>query len=353
MAVTIKDVAKLAGTSTAAVSAVLSGSSRNNIRVGEVTRARILAAARQLGFSPNPVARSLVTGKTHVLGVLFPYASTFIYRNPFCTQLLGGILEETVRRRYNLMFHTSLGDEWTQADPAALLDRRVDGILLVAPPMGHPVIQKSLENRFPLVSIVYASASPEDYMVNADDREGGRLATEHLIRLGHRRIAHLTGNPEIGSTQPRCQGYLDALATAGLPADPALIVEAGFDWQDGYRAAQQLLELPAARRPTAIFAGNDLCADGVLRLFRAQGIRVPDDVALVGFDDTAWFSEHTDPPLTSVHMPIYTMGVLATDMLIGLSSGRELENRQPMLPVSLTIRASCGAVPRREPPEAL
>lgn len=342
MAVTIKDVAKLAGTSTAAVSAVLSGSVRNNIRVGEVTRARILAAARQLGFTPNPVARSLVTGKTQVLGIIFPYASTFIYRNPFCTQLLAGILEETIRQRYNLMLHTSLGDEWTQAEPALLLDRRVDGVMLVAPPVGHAAVQRALEVRFPLVSVVYASDNPEVCMVNDDSRAGGRLATEHLIGLGHRRIAHLMGNPEIGSTVSRRQGYLDALEAAGIPVDPALILEAGFDWQDGYRAAQALLEFPAAQRPTAIFAGNDLCADGVLRLFRERGVRVPDDIALVGYDDT-WFSQHTDPPLTSVHMPIYTMGVLATDMLIGLSSGRELENRQPVLPVTLTIRDSCGA----------
>ncbi len=339
MAVTIRDVAKLAGTSTAAVSAVLSGSSRTNIRVSEVTRARIIAAARELGFTPNPLARGLVTGKTRVLGAVFPYLSTLIYQNPFCMKVLSGVTEELIRQRYNLMFHTALGDDWTRADPNALLDRRVDGLLLFAPPLGSPLIERCLESRFPAVAIVHP-ANPQGLpSVNAEDYTGGKLAAEHLLALGHRRLAHFTGDPHGAASVPRRLGFTETLEQAGVAIRPEWVIEAGFDWKDGYAAAERLFALPRDQRPTAVFAANDLCASGLLRYAREHGIQVPEEVAVVGFDDT-WFAERTDPPLTSIHVPLYTMGILAADLLISLIEGREIKQRHATLPVALKVRAS-------------
>lgn len=337
MAATIRDVAKLAGTSVSAVSAVISGNRRHNIRVGPQTRARILAAAEQLGYTPNPLAKSLATGKTGILGLVFPYSRAFTDGNPFSTQVISGVFEEVIRERFNIMLHTAIGDDWTAVDENALLDPRVDGLLLVIPAPHSPVIARCRQTGFPYVALVYQPDSPDVYAVNADEFAGGRLATEHLLQSGHRRIAHLIGHPQIASTEPRRRGYLAALEAAGLSPDPRLLVPAGFDYRDGYEAALSLLALPAEQRPTAIFAANDLCAEGALRALREKGVRVPADMAVVGFDDT-WFASMTQPPLTSVHMPIFEMGVEATRMLIAQVEGRPIEPRQIVLPVTLSVR---------------
>jgi LacI family transcriptional regulator len=338
---TLRDVAKRAQTSISAVSAVLNGVGKHNIRVGTATRERIMVAARELGYTPNPVARSLVTRRTGTLGLVFPYSGAFVEQNPFCTQVMSGVMEAAVRAKYDLMFHTAIGDDWHTFDSEALSDPRVDGLILVLPNPNSPVVERFAEERIRRVAVVYEPCSPRVCAVNADDRQGGRLATEHLIALGHRKIAHLTGNPNVATTQPRIEGYLSALEAAGIEPDPALLIESGFDWHDGVVGMRRLLDLPKAQRPTAVFTANDLCAEGALRLLAERGLRAPDDVALVGFDDT-WFAAMTRPPLTSVHMPIYEMGVLATEMLIALIEGRELPERQPVLPVSLTVRESSG-----------
>ncbi len=339
---TIRDVAKLAGTSVSAVSAVLNSNGRHNIRVGPATRERICVAAAQLGYTANPIAQSLVTRKTGVLGLVFPYSSAFTDRNPFCTQVMSGVFEEVVREKYNLMLHTAIGDDWNDAHEKALLDPRVDGVILVLPTNDSPIVARCLQEGFPCVTVVYEPHSPEVYAINADEVAGGRLATEHLLALGHRRIAHLAGNPNVATTEGRKRGYLAALESAGLDLDPELLIPAGFDWKDGYAAAEHLLVMPPAQRPTAIFAANDLCADGVLRGLHERGVRVPEEMALVGYDDT-WFAAMTNPPLTSVYMPIYEMGMLAAKMLIARVEGREVAECQPILPVKLSVRESCGA----------
>jgi DNA-binding LacI/PurR family transcriptional regulator len=324
-----------------AVSAVLNTKGRHNIRVSQETRERICAVAAELGYTANPIAQSLVTRKTGVLGLVFPYSRAFTDRNPFCTQVMSGVFEEVVRERYNLMLHTAIGDDWNAADENALLDPRVDGLILVLPNPESPVVERCLRRGFPCVAVVYQPPSEAICAINSDDFTGGKLATEHLIHLGHRRIAHLVGNPEIATTAGRKQGYLAALEAAGRSPDPVLLIPAGFDWKDGYEATERLLELPVSQRPTALFAANDLCADGALRALRERGLRVPEDMALVGYDDT-WFATMTHPTLTSVYMPIYEMGMLAAKMLIALVEGREVAERQPVLPVRLSVRESSG-----------
>lgn len=342
MAATIRDVAKLAGTSVSAVSAVLNDGGRHNIRVSTATRERIRAAAAQLGYSPNPLAKGLVTGKTGVLGLVFPYSRAFTDRNPFCTEIMSGVFEGVVSRGYNLMLHTAIGEDWNHADQNALLDPRVDGLILVLPPAQSPVVARCERRGFPCVSIVCEPCSPESYAINADDFGGGRMATEHLLSRGHRRIAHLMGTPGIASTEPRRCGYLAALEAAGIPPEEALMVPAGFHRDGGYQGMKLLLELPEHLRPTALFAANDLCAEGALHVLHEHGIRVPEEMAVVGFDDS-WVAAMSRPPLTSVHMPIFEMGMRATQMLIELVEGREVAERQPVLPVSLTVRESSGA----------
>lgn len=341
MAVTLKDVAKLAGTSPAAVSATLNGSAGKSTRVSRETRERIYAAAAQLGYVSNPIAKSLATGKTGVLGLLLPYEDAFIDQNPFCTTLIAGIIHEAFGRGFNIMLYAATsGTSPNQA--AMLVDSRVDGVLLVMPSEESPIFLKCERQRIPYVSVL-RSPAPGALTINSDDYAGGRLATEHLLALGHRRIAHLVGDPKVNTTEPRLRGYRDALADAGIENDPALEIPAGFDRLDGYRAVQAMVaESRRDRLPTALFVCNDLSAAGAIQALAEAGLSVPGDVAIVGFDDTQ-FCAATQPPLTSVRMPIEEMGALAARMLIAKIAKEEIAEPQPVLPVSLTIRQSCGA----------
>ena len=336
MAVTIKEVAKLAGTSAAAVSATLSGRS-SNIRVGEATKERIYQAAAELGYLSNPVARSLATGKTKVIGLLLPYVEAFTDHDPFCAQVTNGVLEEAVRRHYNVMLYTG--------GTGAAIDSRVDGVVFVVPPEDSPGFVRCAKRHIKYVSVL-REPSPDTLTVNADEFAGGHMATTHLLHLGHRRIAHLTGAPNVCTSHARLEGYKKALADAGIPSYDPYIRTAGFNWEAGYREMNRLLELPASDRPTAVFAANDLCAEGAIRAIREAGLGVPEDVALVGYDDT-WFATMTNPPLTSVRMPIAELGQTAVRLLIECMEGRPVAEPHPILPVSLTVRASCGAPSER------
>jgi LacI family transcriptional regulator len=348
MAITIRDVAKAAGVSVAAASTVLSGARSASSRVSPETRRRIEETARALGYVPHPHARSLATRRAGALGLVFPYVEAFADQNPFCSGTMVGVFEEAIREQQNIMLFTAAAEDGGRPVNGMIVSPRVDGLILVLPRPGSLVLEQCRAKRFPYVTVVHRPADPEECAVNADDLTGGRLAAEHLIALGHRRIAHLMGAPHISSSLPRRQGFEAAMAEAGVAVNPRLLVQAGFDWSDGVRGLDRLLELPKSERPTAVFAANDLCAVGMLRRMQALGLRVPDDIAVVGYDDT-WLAQTTDPPLTSVRMPIREMGMAATRMLIAHVNGEPVPERQLVLPVSLTVRASTAPVTRPLP----
>src|SRR5262249_29008200 len=203
-------------------------------------------------------------------------------------------------------------------------------------------IERLRKERFPFVAVVYEPDSADVCTVNSDDFGGGKMAAQHLLALGHRKIAHLAGETRVATAEPRKAGFLSALEKAAVDCQADWIVPASFSWKGGMEATNRLLDMPASRRPTALFAANDLCAEGAFRALRARGLNAPDDMAVVGYDDT-WFASMTRPQLTSVHMPIAEMSAAATRIVIDLVAGKEIENRQPVLPVSLTIRESRGA----------
>jgi LacI family transcriptional regulator len=343
-AATIRDVAKLAGTSVAAASAVINGTGSTRIRVGAATRQRIERAATELRYTTNYLARGLATGKTGVVGLVFPYTNAFVGHDPFSHQIMAGVVSAVSHARQNLLLHTSLGDEWSwnAGGGEELLDGRTDGLLLVLPEPHSRVIARCRREGFPYVALVYAPDDADVYAVNADDVAGGRLATEHLIGLGHRRIAHLAGSPTIATSAERSAGYRAALEAAGIEFRAELMPDAGFTKAEGQAAMARLLDLPPGRQPTAVFGANDLCAEGALLALREAGRRVPDDVAVVGYDDS-WVAMLTKPPTTSVAMPTAQIATTATEMLLALVRGETIPNRHPLLPVTLTIRESCGA----------
>jgi len=325
----------------AAASTVLSGSVAASTRVSQATRERIADAARRLGYVPHPHARSLATRRAGAIGLVFPYVQAFTDQNPFCNGVMVGVFQEAISQKQNIMLFTAPAQDGETPLETDIVSPRVDGLVIVLPRPGSPLLDHCRSKKFPFVTVVHEPA-PDEFSVNADDYEGGRLATEHLIGLGHRRIAHLVGDPKVSTSRLRREGYEAAMAEAGLRVDQRLLIPAGFDWSDGVRGMDRILALPASQRPSAVFAANDLCAMGVLKRMQEVGLRAPDDISVVGYDDT-WIAETTDPPLTSVRMPIREMGVEATRLLISQVGGKDLSERQIVLPVSLTVRESTSS----------
>lgn len=336
MAVTIKDVAQLAGTSVAAVSVTLNGSASKTIRVGEETRRKIYAAAAQLGYVSNPIAKSLATGKTGAIGLLLPYADAFVDQNPFCNEVMTGVLHEVVRRQYNIMLFTATAG-MNMDQIASMIYSRVEGVIVVLPPKDCSLYAKCERRKIPCVSIL-GEPEPEVWTVNSDDREGGRLAARHLINVGHKRLAILEGEVDNLTTAPRREGFCEVCREAGVEV---IVEPSGFDWRMGDHAMRKILTRPKSDWPTAVFGANDLCAEGAMRVAREYGLSIPEDMAFVGYDDT-WFAAMTQPPLTTVHMPIAEMGSQAAKMLINRLEGTAVDEIHKVLPVSLTIRNSCG-----------
>ena len=326
---TIYDVARLAGVSTATVSRALNGTGQ----IAASTRATIEAAVEQLGYRPNTIARSLVTKTTQTIALLLPDIT-----NPFYAALVNGIQQTALSHGHTMLLCTTESDaEREEHYLRVLRAKQVDGALvdgLVLPP---DRIARFVEDGFPIVCLDRDIDSRSIPLVQVDNRLGGRIATGHLIDLGHTRIAHVTGAGELGISDERLAGYRDALSGAGLPVDFQLVEEGRFTDDGGHDAARRLLE----REPgvTAIFAANDLSALGVLNAVAEAGKRVPDDVSVVGFDDLH-LSAYTAPPLTTIRQPAVEIATLATEILIGLTKGREVEEMRHLLEPELVIRAS-------------
>jgi DNA-binding LacI/PurR family transcriptional regulator len=329
---TIYDVARLAGVSTATVSRAVNGTGQ----IAASTRATIEAAVEQLGYRPNTIARSLVTKSTQTIALLLPDIT-----NPFYAALVSGIQETALSHGHTMLLCTTESDpEREEHYLRVLRAKQVDGALvdgLVLPP---DRIARFVEDGFPIVCLDRDIDSRSIPLVQVDNRLGGRIATQHLIDLGHTRIGHVTGAGELGISDERLAGYRDALTGARLPVDFDLVEEGRFTDDGGHDAARRLLE----REPgvTAIFAANDLSALGVLNAVAEVGKRVPEDVSVVGFDDLH-LSAYTAPPLTTVRQPAVEIATLATEILIGLTKGGEVDEMRHLLEPELVVRASTRA----------
>lgn len=341
MNVTMSDIAARAGTTESVVSVTLNGAKSKTMRVSAATRARVLQAAEELGYRRDPRASALATGRNYVIGIMLPHIHSFAVPDPFYSLVTAGVASVATRLGYNLMLYTAVAEE-EGARAAAQIDRRIDGLILVMPPDETPIVEECRRQGIATVALLQ-TRDIAPLTVNSDDYEGGRLATQHLLDLGHRRIAHLLGSAEIHTSAARYRAFLDTLIAAGIFPDPDLIGAGGFDQAIGREATRRLLALPEGKRPTAIFAANDLSARGAMDAIEEAGLRVPQDISVVGYDDT-WYASLTYPPLTSVCMNIDSMGQRAAELLIAQIEGQTKE-QHPVLPVSLTIRRSSGPVP--------
>ncbi len=329
--VTITDVAKRAGVSTATVSHVLNGTRY----VREETRACVLAAVNELGYRPNRLARSLVRGETHTLGLIIPDQA-----NPFFAELARGVEDTAFERGYNVILCNSYGDlDKELRYQEVLSERQVDGILIVAAGASAEHVQDLQGWGMPVVIVDRDLAGVYADKVLTDNLKGGQLATNHLLQLGHRRIGCITG-PSVTPSSDRVTGYRHALQESGISADQELILRGDFQPASGYQGACKLLSLDDA--PTAIFACNDLMAIGVISAAAQLGRDVPAQLSVIGYDNIR-LSAFANPPLTTIVQPGYEQGVLAAKLLLERIQDPDLPPRREVLDTRLLVRQSTAS----------
>jgi LacI family transcriptional regulator len=334
--VRIEAVAAAAGVSMKTVSRVLNR--EPNVREG--TRARVQAAVDKLNYSPSLSARSLAGNKSYLIALLYSDSSSPNY----LMDIMKGVLEACEAEQYNMVnCPLDIDESKLIASFESLVFRsRPDGVVLTPPITDSPALLRRLAE----LDIPYSGISPKHTSRLGADMNETRAATdmvEHLVSLGHRRIAHIVGHPAHGASGWRLDGYRQGLEKAGLRFNPELVVPGEFSFASGVLAAETLFSLPEP--PTAIFAANDDMAAGVIRVALERNLRIPEDVSICGFDDTP-LSQQTFPALTTVHQPSRDMGRLATQEL--LASLRTPESgRMLHIPYALKLRRSTGTAPKR------
>jgi LacI family repressor for deo operon, udp, cdd, tsx, nupC, and nupG len=327
----IQDVAKLADVSTATVSRALATPER----VSPEARARVLEAIAKTGYVPNPAARTLRSQKTYMVLVVLPDLS-----NTFFSKILRGIEETLFEAGYGMIISDLDGSPEKEAHFAAFTAAgRVDGAILLN---GH-LFGQSREGegqpariKIPLVAVCEAIPGADIPQIEIDNRAAAYGMTQHLVSLGHRSIAYVSGPASNILERERFQGFKDGLETAGLPFDPALVLPGDYTIEAGVRAGQDLVARPT--RPTAVFCTSDEMAIGLMRTLFSAGLRVPEDISVAGFDDIE-FAAVAEPPLTTIHQPRRELGQAAASALIELLQGRPSPKRI-RLETELVIRDS-------------
>ncbi len=329
---TIRDVAKQAGVSVSTVSRVLNAKDD----VAEETIEKVREAVHELRFTSSLAARGMRSLQTNVIGLIMPDVAS-----PYCLEVMRGVNRAIARSKYDLIAYTT-GD--IHKDGTADQERRyvtllngdiTDGVIVVTP------AATDFSTDAPIVAIDPNNESPDCPAIIATNRAGALAALNYLIGLGHRRIGHITGRLELVSASRRLEGYKDGLAACGIPIDEQLIQVGDYSVETAIQCARALLELEDP--PTAIFAANDMSAAGIYQVAREKGLRIPEDLSVVGFDNLPE-STHIDPTLTTIDQFIMEMGSLAVEMVVKLINGEHPEKNLHEIPTRLVIRDSCRAL---------
>jgi len=330
--VTLRDVARVAGVHPGTVSRALNPETRG--LVNEQTAQRVLAAAKELGYRPNPIARGLRTNRSHTIGVLVPDLM-----NPLFAAIVRGIEDGLRDGGYTPLIANTDNDPGRERVAfEAMRARQVDGFIAATARRDHWLLADEVVSGATVVLVNRRVDSDAIPAVTGDDREGIRLAVEHLAGLGHRRIAHVAGNQSLYTGWSRHQGFLDAMQARGLEVDPELVVfSAAFTEPEGERCCGELLD--RRRDFTAIVAGNDLLALGCYDALQERGLCCPDDVSVVGYNDMP-FVDRFRPALSTIRVPHYELGATAAHLMLEQLQGVEAPPRQLLLAPELVIRDS-------------
>lgn len=331
-AVTIRDVATCAGVSTATVSRVLAG--LENVKSD--ARTKVLAAVQQLGYQPNRLARDLRMGLRMVIGVVIPDL-----QNPFLTSVVHGIEAVLCRERYSLLLGHSDGlPDREQNQLSVFRGEGIAGLILV-PNNGAGANYEMLRTwNIPIVAVDRAPTGVSTDLVRSNNRDAMHDAIQHLLEHGYKQIGFINGPADLSVAQERLAGYLDALREAMLIPDNNLVIHSDFRQEGGRAAMNKLLALPKA--PRAVVIANNLMALGALQAIHERHMRIPDEIAVLGFDDMPW-AMSLRPPLTAVAQPAEEIGQTAARLLLDRLKEPGRPPQQVILPATLVVRESCGA----------
>ncbi|WP_078381461.1 LacI family DNA-binding transcriptional regulator [Sutcliffiella halmapala] len=336
MAVTIKDVAKIANVAPSTVSRVIA----NSPRISEKTKKRVREAMEELGYHPNFIARSLANQSTQVIGLVMPASADKTFQNPFFPEVLRGISTAAHEKQYALQMSTGeTEDEIYEGVMQMVQGRRVDGVILLYSAVEDKIIKYLQKENFPFVLIGKPFEQVEEIThVDNDNYRAAREATEHLIELGHKRVAFVGGSIHLVVTIDRLLGYEKALRNAAIPYKDEYIIQEEFLKEGGQGAISELLSLDEP--PTALVVADDLMALGILNTLHDMGILVPDQMSIVSFNNVL-LAEVARPPLTSVDINIFKLGFQAAKTLIQMVKDPSEPTKRITIPHNMVIRQTC------------
>ncbi len=329
MPITLKELAAQSGVHPSTVSRIVNNDP--GLRVSAATRARVKRLLKKTGYRPDGMARGLKLRQSFVLGVLVPDVM-----NPLFAAIFRGVEDAALEQGYTVILSSTDGHEDREREILlALQSRMIDGMIVASASLRDSSVLWLREHGIPHV-LVNRYSDQKDYFVGTDDKLGARLATEHLLSLGHRRIAHLAGPRRYSTAVNRRRGYEEALKAASIEPDPALIIETGFVGA-GVTATHRLLE--GRKRPTAVVAVNDVAAVGAYDAAEKLGLRIPADLAITGYNDIP-LAARLRPGLTTIHVPAQEFGRTAARMLLEQMTNGHREPKRVVMPPELIVRGS-------------
>ena len=345
--VTSQTVAERAGVSRTTVSFVLNGREQG---IPSETQERVLRAAAELGYVPSAAARTLASGQTRTLGLVVCHAQHLL-TDAFLPQAVYGLIQIAKHRGYRVLVEPLEDVSSPHAYRELVQAKEIDGLVVLNPRADDRQLPELIADGYPVVTIGQPPGGDGAHL-DVDNVTAARRATQHLLSLGHRSIAHIGyGSPRFTTVAERLSGYRAALEEGGAQLDDELIAFANYSAESGMHAMRSLLARSRGTQPrfSALFCSNDTVALGAIRALSEAGLRVPEDVAVVGFDNIP-IAAFTAPPLTTIHSPLLAMAEAAAHLLVNLVEGQSPPQLEQVLDTELIVRASCGAQPLRDDP---
>ena len=334
MRVTLNDIAKLAKVSPSTVSRAIA----NNPKISSATREKVSKIMKDLNYHPNIIARSLANKSTRIIGVIIPGVAETAFQNPFFPEVLRGVSSLAHKFKYNILISSvSNADEEKQTLKQFAQGGIAEGIILLASRVGDPSVEELTKLSFPFVVIGKPENKHEVNWVDNNNFTIGYELTKHFLEQGHRKIAFLGLSSNYIVTLDRLNGYKKALEDKGLPVDERLIIESKFIDDNGYDLMKQLFN--RGINPTGVMAGDDLLAFGAMRFINEQGLKVPEDIAVSGFNNVQ-LANYSSPPLTTVEINPYLLGSKAFELLLAAINSDYKSYNRAIVPAELVIRGS-------------
>lgn len=331
----LETIAELSKVSRSTVSRVIN----NHPNVNPATRERVMEVIRKVNFQPNLAARGLAKGFTRILGLVIPMSVPALFNDPYFSVFIQGVSAACNVHDHSVMLWLADPEYERRTIRQILHSGLVDGVIVASNLLEDPVVQALAESNLPYILNGRHPSNDQVSYVDIDNIASAREAVLHLLRLGRQRIGTISGPHDMIAGSDRLAGYSAALRDRGQTIDLELIVESDFTEMGGYQAMQRLI----LRQPDAVFVASDTMAVGALRALREANLRVPEDVAVIGFDDMP-FAARTTPSLSTIRQPIQRSGELATETLIDMIQHPQSTTRRVILPTELVVRASCGGL---------